>query len=60
MPTETPGRLRVNKDLLELLLDPDLKERYGHRLNDPRLRQHLWVVIQIRWTRSLAARKAEW
>lgn len=50
----------TNKELLIALLDPDLAERYGDRLNDPILRQHLWVVMQIRWTRSLAARKAEW
>ena len=50
----------TNKELLIALLDPDLAERYGDRLDDPMLRQHLWVVMQIRWIRSLAARKAEW
>lgn len=50
----------TNKELLIVLLDPDLVERYGDRLDDPMLRQHLWVVMQNRWIRSLAARKAEW
>lgn len=50
----------MKKQLLAQLLDHDLMERHKDNLHDPMLRQHLWTVMEIRWTRSLAARKAEW
>lgn len=50
----------MNRALLEQLLDTDLLEKHRDHLGDPMLRQHLWTVMEIRWTRSLAARKAEW
>ncbi len=50
----------MSRELLEQLLDNDLLEKHAKDLDDVFLRRHLWNLMQLRWTRSLAARKAEW